>query len=763
MVNKISSPIAITVADFLSNFDVINSFTPQTFLDFEDNWSRIKRQYTLSELKANENSYNSGDFGSILIKGNTNVFLDNAHFYRDGSRPKQMPDVEFLTDYKAFMSSVLYDLLKDPKYVGRIRTDDGLSIGKIANNDITVFAWIRSLSNPGDDGQSGTWMNISSFVKLATTSVSGQGGSFSLSFAPIEAEYIPGLGWQPKSVVGYDTGDIRDNVVSQSHISRYEKGEFKRSNFYFHTVLQENDLILIKFEKLAMENERKISQHGNVGGVVSSGFVAGNIYDMIGLVDSVSVSSAPGKATVEVNGRDLTKMVIEDGSYFFPEQFAQNIFNDEDSLLAKRNRFELVAQNFTQGQFVFRTIETILKFIFNKFSNLGMVPNSALSGWGSRAVKKKYELKSSVLKREGIEIIEQIDNGFFAKEDRQGLWRITDFVFDPQVAKRVLADNSIATDNGSIINSIYKICQEPFVEFKGDTYRDRFYFVIKKPPFDAEGYRGMVFDSVKTDAGTKNVTAGERLTDIDVRGVENRFKLHLQETFGRNSLVSSLVIDINEEDVLSEPGFQYDQTAYSWYRLIPRGFGLDEGTLFRLSAVVALDEYAKIWGSKTFSLEYNYCPTQYIDDAGIKNELSYVEKQVYADLQFVIQSNAYLPFTRRGQLTMNGDRTIKRGMFVHYRPTGEIFYVDGVSHFANTDKDFNERVTTLSLSRGMRLPYIKGIMVKFPNGKIKKVSYFDIVNTAIDDKANINNADFLKSWKVDPDIFNFFIQKRQWA
>jgi hypothetical protein len=743
-VNRLTTSGEKTVKDLLSSYDLKQGFTSQSFLKFSSNWDKIKRQYNVKELKDNEKKYSSGDFDGIVIKPGTVLSIDNADLFRDLSRPKQMPDVEFLTDYKAFMASAMYGLLKDPKYYSQIRSDEGAGMGKVYHSDVSVYVWVRALS--GSNEQAGTWMNVSAFVKSVQTNVGAAGGTFSISLAPIEAEYVEGLGWQPKNVEGYASGDLRDDYISQSHISRPDKktGDLKRSDFYFHTVLQENDLFFIKFERLGVEKEKLINYHGNVGGVINSGFVANNVFDMIGLVDSCTLSTNPGDAIVEVTGRDLMKILIEDGSYFYPEQFGQNIFNDEDSLLAKRNRFELVAQNFTQGQYVFRSVETILKFIFNKFSNLGVVPNSIFSGFGARAKRKKYELKSSLMKKEGVELIEQIDSGFFAKEDRQGIWQIVDFIFDPQAGKRILADNTIATDNGSIINSIQKICQEPFVEFAGDTYGDRYYFTIRKPPFDRRGYTGAVYDNVLTEDQQSSVNVGGQI-------------------FARpNSDISSVIITVNEQDLKGEPKFEYDQTAYSWYRIVPRGLGLDDAALFRLAAVVALDEYAKVWGNKTLSIEYNYCPTQYIQDAGVESELNFVEAQVYADLQYLIQSNAYLPFTRRGTITMCGDRTIKRGNFIYYKPTDEVFHVDSVSNFAVIDGEINERITTLQVSRGMREKYIRGVQVKFPSG-VKKVSYFDIVNTDIVDRANINNATFLKNWKTDADIFNFFIQRRQWA
>src|SRR5690606_7942640 len=189
----------------------------------------------------------------------------------------------------------------------------------------------------------------------------------------------------------------------------------------------------------------------------------GQIYDMIGLVDRVMTRTNSNNIDVVVTGRDMMKVFIDDGSYFFVTQFAQNIFTDDQSILSKRNRAELEATSFAAIGYTFKPIDTILKFIYNKFSNIGWVPDEAFRQYGDRAIRKKYNLRETALTRtKSQQVIDQL-NSLFADEDRKGVWMIIDLIFDPQIAKRALADNSIYRDAGSMINSIRKICQRPFI------------------------------------------------------------------------------------------------------------------------------------------------------------------------------------------------------------------------------------------------------------------------------------------------------------
>ena len=87
--------------------------------------------------------------------------------------------------------------------------------------------------------------------------------------------------------------------------------------------------------------------------------------------------------------------------------------------------------------------------------------------------------------------------------------------------------------------------------------------------------------------------------------------------------------------------------------------------------------------------------------------------------------------------------------------------MDAVSQSTSISTNSSERTTTLTVSRGMVEPFIKGKNILI-NGQLKKVSYFNIINTDLPKNATINDIKFLNSWKVDRDIFSFFLQRKQW-
>lgn len=738
------------------------------------NWDKIKQRYSAQELIENEPLYPTG---AVLVKAGTELFIFNAYIGKSPIRniaAQLKADLSKLTSFKPFMSRKLVELLKDPNYTRISQSLNGLADSTLDNNGVTVYIWCRALSKPGDTGQAGDWINVSDFVQSISTQVTGQVGAFNFLLPSIPAEWFAANGWTfDSSVYGQST---QTSIVKQDPKTL----NTKRETFLFNTILQENDLVYIKMEHLVLDNKVKRGDDLTV---------AGGVWDMIGLIDNVSVQTTPSASSVSVQGRDMTKLLIEDGSIFMPEQFGQIIFTDAETKLAKRNRFELQLQYLASSSYTFKTVETILQFIFNKFSNIGIVPSSVFNGYGTDATKSKFQLKTSELTKLGtgnntVELL----NDEFLKEERQGCWRICNFIFDPAGSKRVLADNNISQDSGSIINSIRKFCQEPFVEFYGDTYKDQYYWVIRKQPFDREGYTGLVYSNyvvdeppivsaTTVDDGVGGIGFVKKIIKARLNGplptksvggltekVKNKIAGRVLNT--RLSTLSDLVIDIDDNDVLSEPQFMYqNDEAYSWYRIIPRGLGiLPDAAMLILAPVMTFDEYAEVWGNKTFSIEYNYCPVEVISDDEDEQRKSYWETQTFYDLQFLIQSHQYLPFTRKGTIILTGNRTIKRGTFVYYKPTKEVFYVDSVSHnrtFGNASGQ-NVRMTILQVSRGMREAFVKGKWILFGN-KFKLVSYFDIIYTRITNDASISDNGFLKNWKVDSDVFNFFIQRRQWV
>lgn len=763
-INIIQISTQTTVDEFLNTFVFKKRLDAVSFLDLKLLRGSLKDANGQNINTTNRdrifNSYNTSEYeealnktpGQLILKVGVEVGLPNNAVLRDAiiSIPEARQAFQ-LTDFKPFIASELNRLLRDPKYNSQLVSSSGEGIGRVDINDITVYIWIRAISDVNSKS-TGTWYNISPFIEALQTNVSKEVGSFSFSLNGLSADFDNQFGWLMDNLTGYQLDAITQETLSSFVTSKYKRSQtdnfLSRENHFFNTVLQENDLVVIRFEKLELEKQKVVLDRG-----FSEMDVPGNVYDMIGLIDRVGINETPNSTSISVQGRDLMKVWIEDGSYFFPEAFAQNIFIQENSELKFRNELDKAGAALISNSYSFKSIQTILKFLFNKFCGIGFVPNEALRSYGDAAIKKRYNLQQSSLKKEGTEILEEI-NKVFLNRDRNGVWRICDLVFDPAAGERILADNTISTDNGSIINSIRKLCQEPFVEFWGDTYGDRYNFIIRKPPFDEKGYRGMVYDNVVSeDMFNVEFSQNNRYSQSKIDQDQT-----LRANNGRPSTLSDLVIDIDETEVISD-SFTYSDQVYSWYRVIPRGLGMrtDQQSLL-LVPIAVIEEYAEIWGNKQYTIEYNYTPIEYIDDAKREQSQDYSEAQAFLDLQFVVQSHVYLPFTRQGNIKIIGNRTIKRGLFIYYKPTDEVFHVDDVTNI----KTINDRFTVLRVSRGMREKYIKGIDVKFPSG-VKRVSYFNIVPTLVKNDASINNKEFLKNWKADKDILNFFLQRRQWV
>lgn len=712
------------------------------------NWDFIKRQYTAQELIENQAKYPTGE---VLIKALTSVLISPSDMERDSSRPIVTEQSTF-TELKPFIAQQLNDLINDPSYKIKIQDfSTGRVSGTIEYNEVTVYIWCRAI---------GDWINVSKYISNINTTVGDSGGTFSISFIDVLCQWRDGEGW-----TAFDKQADETNLVQFD-----SEGQPKRPNFYLDIVLNENDLVYIKFEALVNDKYTVTDQP-----------VAGQVWDMIGLIDTVSSSISPTSSTTSVQGRDMIKLLIEDGSIFFNSQFLGNIFVDPNTLLARRNLFTGIEQTLIYSFPSFKSVGSLLKYIVNKFSNLGIIPNSALTCYGTDLILNKYDLQTSGLKSSpnGGDAIDQLDSEFLSR-DREGVWRIIDFVFDEEPGKRLVSDPSFSQDNGSMITSIRKVCQEPFIEFRGDTVKDKYIFTVRKPPFDEVGYKGLVYGDVAMEKRNNNpieetkkrssrkIRRGNRLIGGDPsakkRITDAAIARRNLEILSQKYTLSNYCIDIGDDEVLSQQ-LAYHEEAYSWYRLIQNGFGnLDESLQFLLTPIVAFDQYAEIWGSRTLSIESNYTPGALLEDSKSKQQLKLMETQAFLDLQYVIQCNAYLPFTRTGTISITGNRTIKRGMFIFFKPTNEVFYVDQVSNSKSIGKTSGEniRTTTLQVSRGMIEPFIKGRMIDFRSGP-ELVSYFTIINTKIENEASINSQDALKNWRVSPSVFDFFVQKRQWV
>lgn len=236
-----------------------------------------------------------------------------------------------------------------------------------------------------------------------------------------------------------------------------------------------------------------------------------------------------------------------------------------------------------------------------------------------------------------------------------GIWQIIKLVADQYSLSQNINDATIAFDQGSLLNFVNKVVQDPWLEFFGDTFGNQYYFNVRKQPFDMKGWT-------------------------------------------ESLLVQNLDID----DVFSDELSWYDGPVYSWFQIIPKGSFLGEQDLiFQHVAAVFFEEYAEVWGSKPLSIVSNYLNFMNIGEGKIMLD------KAFEDLRYMVESNVYLPFTRSGTITIKGDYKWKRGQRIMYMPTGEEFYIDSVSHSYTITEEGPVFITTLKVSRGMVAKYLK--------------------------------------------------------
>lgn len=275
-----------------------------------------------------------------------------------------------------------------------------------------------------------------------------------------------------------------------------------------------------------------------------------------------------------------------------------------------------------------------------------------------------------------------------------GIWQIIKVIADRYALSQSINDATIAFDQGSLINFVKKVVQEPWLEFFGDTYRDQYYFTARKERFDQNGFR----------------------------------------------FTADMGWTIEEQEVIADDLNWYNGPIYSWYQIIPQGSFLGEqNQIFAHVTAVFFEEYAEVWGSKPLSVVNNYLNFVKNADGPILYE------KALQDLRYMVESNCYLPFTREGTITLRGAGALKRGYWIFYKPTKEFFYIDGVNHRYQITDGGEEVVTTLKVSRGMEYRHLVT-----PKDKTTK-SYWNLI--LFDDPPPITK---IEKEKVDKKWTQFF-------
>ena len=270
-----------------------------------------------------------------------------------------------------------------------------------------VIGWFKSMyfadkknTSKGVDNiydNSQNFFDLSKFVVSMNTSVNENGGNFSISFPHIPVyvglnsnmtthimlqEGINAAGVNKEQTTNYQYIDENDNVnnVSKSTTLSFD---------YFEWLIQPNDLLFISFDDMKDLTDDNL---------------AGHTFDMIALVDSVSVSrNANGAISVDVTGRDLMKLITDDSSIFFPlgvSAGTNNVFQNTETVNKGGDLSSVYRYNGAESKNAMRqingmlnifacepndfSIDFVLKTVVSHLANMQIVPSNLFTSWGDK-------------------------------------------------------------------------------------------------------------------------------------------------------------------------------------------------------------------------------------------------------------------------------------------------------------------------------------------------------------------------------------------
>lgn len=613
------------------------------FLQFTDgnstNLEKIKSQYTPEELVAHKDDLDKGSVPFIKLGTKLLVQTDfvQAMITRLENSDIFMPP----TNSTAYWDENVKRLVQNDGYVAANVSGDGV-LQQIPLNT-RVWVYLNSDNRLCD---------ITSFVASIQTSKQLKNGSFTVELVPSENVHL-------RSELAVEDRFMNGDAGGEDRWSR-------RVKFvdWFTANLQMNDMVFIRFERLQME-ESIAGRFDDDIELAYSALTDSLVWDMIGFVDAVNVAAnyEANSYAVTVTGRDFTKILQDDASYFIPQEFifgSSNNFmiSQPGKFLSRNDSGEIFEMN------MFQTIKSMLSFIFSRLSTIEVLKNDSVL---KSLTRSKFK--------------DEVELGEFL-----GVWKLFKIFVDPALSDRAIVDTSMVNPEGSMLDFVNKVCQEPFVEWFVDTWGSGVDMVVRKPPFD----RASILD-----AAEKLKSAGSGTAGINVV--------------------------IESKDVLAT-NLTFDDRVYSWYRLVASNTvlaGVDEAISLTMLPIFYLDEYVKLFGNKRYQVTDNYIYFPCITGQdGVSDTVTMWNKLV-SDFLFIIETTFYLPFSRKGTITVNGDRRIHVGSFIKFEPTNEMFYVTGVSNTVSFDGGLN-RQTTITVERGLCIDNLIGTE--------KERQYFDILN-----------------------------------
>lgn len=675
--------LEITVGGVSNLERIINNY--DSFEELEENKSKF-----LPLDKQSPNKYSE-----LEVKGGTVVYItlevtNKLNYLLYGNTTTQiLPQSTF------FIAPALQEMLNNDLFKVSRKIEQNHEV-LFQYSRVSVWVWSRTLQR--QRGVESSLINLTPFIEKVSLNKGMIEGSVSIDLRPLEGRF-----YKAESEGNEGFWEIDPNYLKE--FNHYVGKSFMTSpssKSFWNTVIGENDIIFVSLEDLEIDIQENFGKSKTQNRFfIPLEELPRNYFDMIGLIDTVveSRSYSGGSKSATITGRDLSKLFLEDNSYFFPpEHISNGIFAtgmDEAGIQRYSGHFI----GFTS--LAYKSIEESVNFIISALTNAEIAPTELFRGYGDY---DGVDLRPQITKVK----VRDFKPESFSKEPATGIWQLIKVQIEERISKRNVVDNSIGNQAGSIMEQLQKLAQPPFVELILDTYKNQFYLTYRQAPLTYNAFKELA--ELCESKFTIDTALGESLT-------------------------------YNKENI------------YSWYRIIPKGLLGDAGPLQANFKAVRFPEYSEIWGDRSLEVTSNYFMVETEESAD--TNITFPLEQAIKDLKILVEAYQASPFTRRGTIQILGDRRIKVGTVIYYAPTDEYYLVDNVAHSFTVEN--GARTTTLTVSRGMVKSYLEKYfnIINTPIGKLLEENKS---NTTKNLGTNI-----LEKWSTNLDNFDFFLKRLQFA
>lgn len=416
----------ITTIKQLFDVQKIVNLKVEDFLNQKDPYGEVTNRDALFEAYTEQQKTDLGLSTSSDIKEETPIYPPAVLYI-----PIDNATVNVIKNESQFVQNVDFDFFLSEAQKNIVNSNDYIKPTVIKSYpEISVWMWCKSVEPQQSYSThiQGSIINITDFIEDLKISVSETGGNFQITTPIIPAIFSQNSADNLKksSTVRFDVSKsktynntgINEKVVTiglhdgissiASPISNINLQRERVLNMA-HVGMNVNDIVFIKFERLKVETNQFVNDL-----YVDPAALNNEVFDLIGLIDSIDVQTDSGNITNSISGRDLMKLIIDDGTFFFPNSFSdpdaqkgvfQNIDESKGDGVSAFNNL-IRTEGGSAGRFIetglimpffipsARTVGNIASLLVKTLSNIEICPDSLFDYYGDKRTMYKKENKT---------------------------------------------------------------------------------------------------------------------------------------------------------------------------------------------------------------------------------------------------------------------------------------------------------------------------------------------------------------------------------